>query len=75
MYKKTNNSVFYIYLGDIEDCELTGDLNDDDVLNVLDVILLVNAILYQTEYACSDLNGDGQVNIQDIITLINIILN
>ena len=63
-----------IYLGDIEDCELIGDLNDDDVLNVLDVILLVNAILYQTEYACSDLNGDNILNISDVVILIGIIL-
>jgi len=63
-----------IYLGDTEECALNGDLNNDDILNILDVVSLVNAILYSIEYSCSDLNGDNTVNISDIVILINIVL-
>ena len=64
-----------IYLGDIEDCSLIGDINGDEGLNVLDVVLLVNSILNNIETSCSDLNSDETVNILDIVLLIEIILD
>jgi len=52
-----------------------GDLNDDDIINILDVILLVNIILgNQEESALADINSDGQINILDVIMLVNIIV-
>ena len=55
----------------------TGDFNDDQTVNVLDVIILVNHILSPTtvELEGADLNNDGLVNILDVIVLINIILS
>ena len=54
---------------------LLGDLNSDMALNILDVILLANAII-QGDYSQSgDMNNDEVLSIQDIILLINIILN
>ncbi len=50
-------------------------------MNVLDVIMLVNIILYDGECAnwlqnCpEDLNQDQTLNILDIVELVNIILN
>ena len=53
-----------------------GDLNDDDIINILDVILLVNIILGNEESSMlGDMNSDGQINILDVIILVNIILN
>jgi len=56
-----------------------GDLNYDGELNVLDVILIVNVILYDTEDECefilSDLNNDADVDVLDIVLIINLILN
>ena len=63
-----------IYLGDSEDCSLTGDVNSDEILNILDVVLLVNSILNGTDTICSDLNSDDIINILDIVLLIEIIL-
>ena len=59
---------------------ISGDINDDDVIDILDIVILVNVIMGTAElnmvqsYA-ADLNGDGNINIQDIILTINIILS
>ena len=63
-----------IYLGDSEDCSLIGDINSDEILNILDVVLIVNSILNGTDTICSDLNSDEIINILDIVLLIEIIL-
>ena len=59
---------------------ISGDMNDDDVLNILDIIQLQNLILENTDLNESqiqlgDMNSDGELNIIDIIYLINHILN
>ena len=55
-----------------------GDINQDYSFNILDIIELVNAILYSNnsgiEFYLSDLNGDNMLNIQDLISLVNLIL-
>ena len=52
-----------------------GDINDDGVLNVLDVISLVNIILGSADSTpAADMNQDGVITILDIILLINTIL-
>ena len=53
---------------------LLGDLNEDEILNILDVIQLINVILDGEENSASDMNSDGVTNILDVIQLINIIL-
>ena len=54
---------------------MPGDVNADEIVNILDIIQLVNMIL-QGEYADNaDLNSDGIVNILDIIQIANIILS
>jgi hypothetical protein len=57
-----------------------GDMNDDLELNVLDIILVVNAILSNDAVSdinlwIGDLNNDELLNILDIVQLVNIILN
>jgi len=55
---------------------ILGDVNSDDVLNVLDVVLLVNIVLYGSEYnQTADMNSDNILNVLDIVLLVNIILN
>ncbi|MAN35415.1 MAG: hypothetical protein CMF89_03385 [Candidatus Marinimicrobia bacterium] len=56
-------------------CSNFGDLNYDNDINVLDIINLVNCILYEECNVCSDLNYDGIYNLLDIINLVNFILN
>ena len=55
---------------------LLGDLNEDTILNILDVIILVNIALSNIDFNSSgDLNTDGIVNILDVVILVNVILN
>ena len=57
-----------------------GDMNDDLDLNVLDIILVVNAILSEDAVSdinlwLGDLNDDWLLNILDIVQFVTIILN
>ena len=57
-----------------------GDVTGDGVINILDIVVMVNAILGQTEWEdqaaedAADANQDGTVNILDIVVLVNYIL-
>ena len=54
---------------------ILGDLNQDEILNILDIIIMVNIILEGDDYQLeADMNEDGFVNILDIVTLVDIIL-
>ena len=58
---------------------LPGDINQDEVVNILDIILAVNGILGTSElsnieFQLADMNGDGMLNILDIILIVNEIL-
>ena len=55
---------------------IPGDTNGDDLINVLDIVLLVNIVLGQSDSTSgSDVNGDGIINILDIVALVNIVLS
>ena len=65
-----------------DDCgeSQVGDINQDNVYNVLDVILTVNLVLSESEldeceFYNADLNSDGVLNILDVIEVINIVLD
>ncbi len=58
---------------------LYGDMNDDLIVNVVDVIGLVNQIIFgysleNSLLTCYDLNQDQIINVIDIIVLVDIIL-
>ena len=60
---------------DTESCNI-GDINNDSILNVLDVVVMVNIALGQAEYTeCADMNIDGLVNVLDVVQLVNLILS
>ena len=53
-----------------------GDLNDDGLLNILDIITVANIAVDILPYdESADLTGDGQVNILDVIFIVNLVLN
>jgi hypothetical protein len=58
---------------------ILGDANDDDKVNIADVTLLINYLVYPSQVTIneknSDINGDGEVNIADIIQMISMLLN
>ena len=59
---------------------IPGDINNDSIVNIIDVVILVNYILGQnnlteTQILLSDINQDEIVNILDIIQIVNIIMS
>ena len=58
--------------------KLVGDVNGDDVVNIVDVITTVNYILGNGEdtfdETVADMNDDGNVNIVDVTLIVNAIL-
>ena len=58
---------------------LSGDVNEDNQVNVLDIVMVVsfilnNAVPTPDQFSASDLNGDNQVNVLDVVILVNLIL-
>ncbi len=54
---------------------ILGDMNSDNIINILDVIIMVNIILgSDADSSMADMNSDGSVDILDVILLVNIIL-
>ncbi|MDP6853621.1 MAG: dockerin type I repeat-containing protein [Candidatus Marinimicrobia bacterium] len=53
---------------------LQGDLNGDGYVNIQDIIILVNYILFGDGDINGDLNGDEGVNILDIVVIVQLIL-
>jgi hypothetical protein len=52
-----------------------GDINNDSILDVIDLVLLINLILDDVEYIpYADLNNDGIMNVIDIVILVNWII-
>lgn len=56
-----------------------GDINDDSMLNIQDLIILIGFILEiefpsASDFIVSDINEDNILNIQDLILLVNLIL-
>jgi len=69
---------------DTSECVLTGDLTQDDEINVQDIIVLVDIVveIFENDYIptdeelqLGDIYPDGQLNVIDIVGLVNIILD
>ena len=73
-----NNQAKNYILGIIEanyDQSLLGDINNDNILDVSDLIIIADFILSNIYDENGDMNSDGGLNIQDITLLLNVILN
>ncbi len=61
--------------------EIAGDVNNDSLINILDIIQTVNIILgtnsNPTDYElwAADMNQDGDIDILDVVLIVNTILN
>ena len=67
------------YYEESEECTL-GDVSNDGIINVIDIVSLVNHILGSNTLTdvglcAADLNSDGIINVIDIVSLVNIILS
>ena len=83
MYSKIHSRLdwFFSYIGEPEEDEiLLGDMNFDGTINISDVVLLINMILYPDDffipemYTAADINEDGVINVLDVIGLVSEIL-
>ena len=55
---------------------IAGDVNYDNIVNILDVIFTINIILGLSDFDnVADINNDGNIDILDIVQLVNIILS
>jgi len=58
---------------------MIGDLNQDGLINVQDIILTINIIVgtppSDYELCSGDINEDGVIDILDVVLLINLILS
>jgi len=78
-----NNSFFETSVSfnlDILEAQIIlGDLNNDQIINVTDILLLVNIIIAGNTSdwigSGADANGNGNIDVADIITIIQIILD
>ena len=56
-----------------------GDVNDDGMVDISDVVAMVNHILGNTssssfKHQAADINNDGNIDISDVVSLVNLIL-
>ena len=63
-----------------ENSFILGDINNDSLINVQDIVLLVNFVLQtdfptDTEFMAADYNEDGILNILDVVSIVDLILN
>lgn len=59
---------------------ISGDINFDGIVNVLDVVFVVNFTLgvgnpTDAEFLAADVNNDETINVLDVIQIVNIALN
>ena len=74
-----NNQVLTFIITLSDEIYIPGDVNQDEIINILDIVQLVNIILgnapSNSEINAGDLNNDEIINVLDIILIVNIILN
>lgn len=68
-----NQGVFRFELSNIIS-SIQGDVNDDGIVNVLDILMAVNLILTDEYDNNADINSDSFINVLDVISIVNIIL-
>ena len=54
---------------------ISGDVNQDGIINIIDVVQAVNLVLSGEFEPLADYNQDGVINVQDIVLIVGIILN
>ena len=54
---------------------ISGDVNQDGIVNVIDIVQIVNVVLGGGFEPLADYNQDGLINIQDIVLIVGVILN
>jgi len=73
----TRSDIGAVFYNQSTECAISGDVNNDSIVNVLDIVQIINFILFfdNENSECYDVNGDGTTDILDVVSTINIILN
>ena len=71
---------FYALPTDVCSSWLTGDVDNSGTLDIIDVLILVDIIVYNNSLgvccdSVADINMDGEISIIDIVTLVSLIAN
>jgi hypothetical protein len=53
---------------------ILGDMNGDEVLNILDIVLIINIILSDEYSFIADVNEDESVDVLDVVLMVNILI-
>ena len=72
------HNVINFIITDIVCPELSGDINDDSSVDVLDILIIVDLLLnggFDSYDECADINSDGNLDVMDTINLVSIILD
>ncbi len=70
-----NDSYNFLYqFLDIGSNELLGDINNDQIVNILDIIVIVDYVINNEYISIADVNADNTLNILDVILIVNIII-
>ena len=62
---------------DISSCNedfILGDINEDEILNILDIVIMINMILSNEFSVIADINEDGFVDILDVVIMVNVLV-
>ena len=63
----------------LPECEeieyILGDINEDTLINVQDIIFILNLVLNNQYNSLGDINLDSELDVLDVVTLVGIILN
>ena len=70
-----SNGTAILITTELPEFGILGDINNDDIVNVLDVVILVNIVLSGEQDPNADINQDGIINVLDVVTLINMIFS
>jgi hypothetical protein len=69
-----SNEQSFAYLKNCDFSILYGDVNNDGLINIIDIVLIVNIVLTNQYNDIADGNEDQTIDVLDIILFINIIL-
>ena len=58
----------------VADDYISGDINGDEILNVLDIVLMINMILNNEYSVIADVNEDETVDVLDVVLMVNILV-
>ena len=73
-FNQISSSAFNFLYEQLESSEILGDINFDNIVDILDIILVINYILINDYSDSADINSDLAVDILDIVAILNILL-